>query len=45
LLHGVLVTFDGDDHVAYFYSQCVRDAVQTYLVELVPPHPDLVCTS
>ena len=28
---GVLLTCDGDDHVAYFYSACVRD-VQTYLV-------------
>jgi hypothetical protein len=45
LPHAVLVTFRGDDHVAYFYSQCVRDAVQTYLVEKVPPRLGLVCTS
>ena len=32
LAHGVLLTFDGDDHVAYFYSACVRADVQTYLV-------------
>ena len=30
--HGVLLTHDGDDHVAYFYSACVRADVQTYLV-------------
>ncbi len=29
---GVLLTHDGDDHVAYFYSACVRADVQTYLV-------------
>ena len=32
LSHGVLLTHDGDDHVAYFYSACVRADVQTYLV-------------
>ena len=30
--HGVLLTRDGDDHVAYFYSACVRADVQTYFV-------------
>jgi pimeloyl-ACP methyl ester carboxylesterase len=45
LPHGVLVTFKGDDHVAYFYSQCVRDAVQTYFVQRTPPRSGLVCTS
>jgi hypothetical protein len=44
LAKGVLVTFESDDHVAYFYSQCVRDAVQTYLVEAIPPPAGLVCT-
>ena len=44
LPHGNLITFEGDDHVAYFYSECVRDAVQTYFVEKVPPKPGLVCT-
>lgn len=44
LRHGVLLTFEGEDHVAYFYSECVRDAVQTYLVNEVPPRPGLVCT-
>jgi hypothetical protein len=44
LPHGVLVTFRGDDHVAYFYSQCVRDAVQNYLVKKLPPRRGLLCT-
>jgi pimeloyl-ACP methyl ester carboxylesterase len=44
LPHGVLITFAGDDHVAYFYSQCVRDAVQPYLLEKVLPKPGLICT-
>ena len=30
---GVLLTHDGDDHVAYFYSACVRADVQSYLLE------------
>jgi pimeloyl-ACP methyl ester carboxylesterase len=42
---GVLLTRDGDDHVAYFYSACVRDDVQTYLVSGVTPPPGTVCTS
>jgi pimeloyl-ACP methyl ester carboxylesterase len=42
---GVLLTRDGDDHVAYFYSACVRSYVQTYLISLVPPATGTVCTS
>jgi hypothetical protein len=45
LAHGVLLTHDGDDHVAYFYSACVRSAVQTYLVSLVTPPAGSTCTS
>jgi len=45
LSHGVLLTRDGDDHVAYFYSPCVRGYVQTYLVSGVTPPPGTVCTS
>jgi pimeloyl-ACP methyl ester carboxylesterase len=44
LVHGDLVTFKGADHVAYFYSECVRDVVQTYLVERMSPRPGTVCT-
>ena len=43
--HGVLLTHDGDDHVAYFYSACVRADVQTYLVSGQTPPPGTVCTS
>jgi pimeloyl-ACP methyl ester carboxylesterase len=44
LAHGVLLTRDGDDHVSYFYSACVRSYVQTYLVSLVTPPAGTVCT-
>jgi pimeloyl-ACP methyl ester carboxylesterase len=42
---GVLLTHDGDDHVAYFYSACVRADVQTYLVSGQTPPPGTVCSS
>ena len=42
---GVLLTHDGDDHVAYFYSACVRADVQTYLVSGQTPAPGTVCSS
>ncbi len=42
---GVLLTRDGDDHVAYFYSACVRADVQTYLVSGQTPPPGTTCTS
>ncbi len=45
LQHGVLLTRDGVDHVAYFYSPCVKGAVQTYLVSGVTPPPGTICTS
>jgi hypothetical protein len=45
LSHGVLLTRDGSDHVAYFYSACVRADVQTYLVGGGAPPPGTVCTS
>jgi pimeloyl-ACP methyl ester carboxylesterase len=45
LPHGILLTRDGDDHVAYFYSSCVRDYVQTYLVTLAAPPSGTVCPS
>ncbi len=40
-----LLTVDGDNHVAYFYSSCVRAAVQAYLVGGVTPPPGATCTS
>jgi pimeloyl-ACP methyl ester carboxylesterase len=42
---GVLLTRDGDDHVAYLYSPCVRADVQTYLVSGWTPAPGTTCTS
>ena len=44
LQHGVLLTRDGNDHVAYFYSSCVRAAVQVYLVAGSLPAAGTVCT-
>jgi pimeloyl-ACP methyl ester carboxylesterase len=43
LRHGVLLTRDGDDHVAYFYSSCVRSYVQVYLVSGNAPPNGAVC--
>ena len=40
-----LLTLDGDSHVAYFYSSCVRDDVQAYFVGGVTPAPGATCTS
>jgi len=45
LEHGVLVTRDGIDHVAYFYSPCVRAIVQSYFIAGSVPPPGTVCTS
>jgi pimeloyl-ACP methyl ester carboxylesterase len=45
LQHGVLLTRDGVDHVAYFYSPCVRNDVQTYFVSGVTPPPGTTCSS
>ncbi len=45
LSRGVLLTRDGDDHVAYFYSACVRDDVQAYLVSGVTPPTGTTCPS
>jgi hypothetical protein len=44
LANGVLLTRDGVDHVALFYSSCVRSYDNTYLVSLRPPPPGTVCT-
>ncbi|MGP0031983.1 MAG: alpha/beta hydrolase [Acidimicrobiales bacterium] len=45
LSHGVLLTREGDGHVAYFYSACVRAYVQTYLLGGGAPPAGTVCTS
>jgi pimeloyl-ACP methyl ester carboxylesterase len=43
-MHGVLVTWDGIDHVAYYYSACVRSLDQSYLVNGILPAVGTVCT-
>jgi pimeloyl-ACP methyl ester carboxylesterase len=45
LSQGVLLTRDGTDHVAYFYSACVRDDVQTYLLGAGAPPSGTICSS
>jgi pimeloyl-ACP methyl ester carboxylesterase len=45
LQHGDLLTRDGVDHVAYFYSPCVRDDVQAYFVSGVTPPSGATCSS
>jgi len=40
-----LLTVNGDNHVAYFYSSCVRDDVQAYFVGGVTPPPGASCSS
>jgi pimeloyl-ACP methyl ester carboxylesterase len=45
LSHGVLLTRNGDDHVSYFYSACVRADVQAYLITGATPPPGSVCTN
>jgi pimeloyl-ACP methyl ester carboxylesterase len=45
LSHGVLLTRDGVDHVAYFYSACVRGYVQTYFVSGTTPPLGTICSS
>jgi pimeloyl-ACP methyl ester carboxylesterase len=44
LTGGVLLTWQGQSHVAYFYSPCVRAAAQAYLVGGTLPAPGTVCT-
>jgi pimeloyl-ACP methyl ester carboxylesterase len=45
LQHGVLVTRDGEDHVAEFYSPCVRALVAAYVVAGTAPPSGITCTS
>ena len=44
LQHGELVTWQGVNHVAYFYSPCVRAIDQAYLVAGTLPPPGTTCT-
>jgi pimeloyl-ACP methyl ester carboxylesterase len=43
LARASLLTVQGDDHVAYFYSGCVRDDVQSYLVGGATPAAGATC--
>ena len=42
--HAVLLTVDGDNHVSYFYSVCVRSYVQTYVVSGATPPAGTTCS-
>jgi len=44
LQQGELVTWQGENHVAYFYSPCVRTIDQTYLISGTLPPVGTVCT-
>lgn len=44
LQHGFLLTWQGENHVAYFYSACVRQVDQAYLVSLTLPAQGTVCS-
>jgi pimeloyl-ACP methyl ester carboxylesterase len=41
---GVLLTWEGHSHVAYYYSSCVRAAAQAYLIAGTLPAPGATCT-
>ena len=45
LQHGTLVTRRGEDHVAYFYSSCVRAIDEAYLVGGTVPANGTTCSS
>ncbi|MGH2688199.1 MAG: alpha/beta hydrolase, partial [Actinomycetota bacterium] len=43
LENGVLLGRPGDNHVAYFYSACVRNHIDAYLVDLRVPAGGTMC--
>jgi pimeloyl-ACP methyl ester carboxylesterase len=45
LEHGVLLGRTGDNHVSYYYSACVRNHIDAYLVNGTLPAPGTVCQS
>jgi pimeloyl-ACP methyl ester carboxylesterase len=45
LNQGVLVSRQGVDHVAYFYSSCVRSIDEAYLLRLTLPSNDTMCAN
>jgi pimeloyl-ACP methyl ester carboxylesterase len=44
LQHGVLLTWQGENHVAYYYSACVRGIDQAYFVQGTLPTAGTVCS-
>ena len=44
LAHASLVTWQGDDHVAYYYSACVRSIDQAYFLDGTLPADGTVCS-
>jgi pimeloyl-ACP methyl ester carboxylesterase len=44
LSQGALLTWMGRSHVAYFYSPCIRSAVQAYLVDGTLPATGATCS-
>ena len=45
LSHGDLLTRDGGGHTGYGASSCIRQAVDQYLISLLPPAPHITCPS
>ncbi len=45
LARSSLLTVDGQNHVAYFYSACVRAHVQAYLISGIAPPAGATCSS
>jgi hypothetical protein len=45
LTHGVLVGRRGIDHVAYYYSACVRSIDARYLIDGLVPAGGTMCDS
>jgi hypothetical protein len=45
LERAVLLTRTGEGHVSYDKSDCVRAAVDKYLLEIILPAPNTVCSS
>jgi hypothetical protein len=44
LSHGVLVTWDGQSHVAYYYSPCIRAIDEAYLIGGTVPATGTTCS-
>jgi hypothetical protein len=40
---GQVLTWEGEGHTAYPDSRCITEAVNRYLIDLVPPAPNTIC--